>query len=130
MTYTLGLKAQFATEFTRFPPNLQSKVLDFIGIYHVVGLGDFTKYPGKIAPSWSGLSSTDPVFSYAKGNDLWHYHIGFPHYNQVHSKYQTSDWLLHFQWPGRGTHIDLVDLYQHYRSSGAFYLPPSTALMP
>ena len=130
MTYTFGFKVQFAAEFARTSPNLRDKVLDFTDIYQVVGLADFSKFPGKLAPSWSKLSSGDPVYSYARSNDLWHYHVGFPHYSQVYPKYQTSDWLLHFQWPGGGNHIDLVDLYQHYTSSGAFYLPPPNALTP
>jgi hypothetical protein len=130
MTYTVSIQTQFAAELARTPSDLQSKVLDFTMLYQVVGLGDFSKFPGKIAPSWSGLSASDPVFSYATTNDLWHYHVGYPHYNQRHPQYQTSDWLLHFQWPGRGSHITLVDLYQHYTSAGAFYMPPPGALVP
>lgn len=130
MTFSWSFSGQFATEFSRFPSDQQQKVIDFTTIYQSAGLSDFTKYPGKIAPSWSSLAPTDPVYVYAQSNHLWHYHVGIPHYNQVHPKYQTSDWLLHFQWPGQGTHINVVDVYAHYTAKGAFYVPPPGSLTP
>ena len=53
---------------------------------------------------------------------------GIPVYNVVHGKYKTSDWVLHFQWPGQGDAINLVDVYAHYTSTGAFYLPDAKYL--
>jgi hypothetical protein len=89
------------------------------------GLSDFTKYTGKITPSWSGLHCTDPIYQYAKNNDLWHYHIGIPKYVSNHNKYKTSDWVLHFQWPDKGNRITLVDICYHYKSDGTFHMPSS-----
>ncbi|WP_342616563.1 hypothetical protein [Rhodoferax sp. GW822-FHT02A01] len=128
MTFVVSFKAQFAQEFTRFPPDQQLKITEFIGKFQSVGLVDFSQYPGKIAPSWSSLSPGDPKYAYAYTNSLWHYHIGLPVYVQQHPKYQTSDWVLHFQWVGQGHRIDLVDLYQHHNWKGEFYLPPESAL--
>jgi len=127
MTFTVAFKLQFAQEFTRFPPDQQDRVLDFVQLFEKHGLGDFSKYPGKVAPSWSGLPAGHPNIGYAQANDLWHYHMGYPVFTPG-PKYQTSDWLIHFQWVARGTHIELVDCYQHYTYSGAFYMPPAKAL--
>lgn len=123
MTFTVGYKAKFADEFTRFVPEQQLKIAEFIFRYQAVGLVDFNSYEGKIAPSWSGLEANDPNFAYTRDNSLWHYHIGLPTYKQVHPTYKTSDWLLHFQWPDKGPKIELVDLYQHHKADGTFYLP-------
>lgn len=129
MSFEVSFSAQFALEYSRFPKYQQDKVDDFIDIFSIHGLGDFSKYPGKITYSWKGLSPTDPVCIYAKDNELWHYHIGIPTYTaRPDIPYQTSDWVLHFQWPGKGTTIALVDLYSHYTSTGVFYLPPESAL--
>lgn len=127
MPYTTSFRTQFAVEFKNFPRDQQDKILDFTDIFETHGLSDFTKYVGKISPSWSG-SATPAAQAFAKANDLWHYHIGLPGYTQVHSKFKTSDWVLHFQWINRGDHIDLVDLYSHYRADGTFYLPGIKAL--
>lgn len=128
MTFVVGFKRQFQVEFSRFPVDQQTKVVEFIKQYQAVGLSDFSKYEGKISPSWSGLDSTHSNYAFAYANDLWHYHIGIPSYKQVHPTYKTSDWVLHFQWIGKGPRIDLVDLYQHYKVDGSFYLPPQTSL--
>jgi hypothetical protein len=129
MTYSYGFKKQFAIEFANFPTDQQDKVLDFADTFEISGLSDFTKYAGKISPSWSGLPKFHPSAVYAKANHLWHYHIGIPNYSVVHAKYMTSDWVLHFQWTNRGSHIDLVDLYSHYKNDGSFYLPSSNSLL-
>ena len=83
----------------------------------------FENREGKIAPSWSGLESTDPKYDYFHGNSLWHHHIGLPVYSQEHPAYKTSDWLLYFQWVNKGPRIELVDLYQHHKSDGTLDLP-------
>jgi hypothetical protein len=129
MTFTVGFKLQFAQEFTRYPQDQQDKILDFVSLFQAYGLGDFSKYPGKISPSWSGIPSTHPNYGYAQTNNLWHYHMGHPVY-VTGPKYQTSDWVIHFQWASGSAHIDLVDCYQHYMSTGAFYMPPASTLTP
>lgn len=126
-TYTHAFKTQFATEFARFPTAQQDKVLNFLLKYAQVGLSDFEQYEGKISPSWSG-NATTANYLFALANELWHYHIGIPEYTSTHSKYKTSDWVLHFQWPGQGNHIDIVDLYSHKTYFGNFYMPPPSAL--
>ena len=127
MVYTWSFSIVFAEEFKQFPSPDQDKILDFIEIYETHGLSDFSKYEGKISPSWSGNISQDN-YSYAQDNALWHYHIGIPDYQQRHSAYKTSDWVLHFQWKNRGDHITIVDLYSHYKTDGTFYLPPEDYL--
>ena len=129
MSFSWSLNAKLAGEFNNFPQDQKEKVGDFLVVFGEHGLDDFTKYVGKIAPSWSGLDETDPSYAYAQANHLWHYHIGIPTYTSVHPKYKTSDMVLHFQWPNRGSHINLADVYYHHKSDGEFYLPPPAYLV-
>jgi mRNA-degrading endonuclease RelE of RelBE toxin-antitoxin system len=128
--YIVNFHKQFLAEFKNYPKEQQNKILDFIDIFEEYGLSDFTKYEGKIAPSWSGQNISLDNSIYAKGNDLWHYHIGIPFYNQLHSRYKTSSVVLHFQWKDRGNTIYLADIYDHYDCNGNFYLPPPHYLNP
>jgi hypothetical protein len=127
MTFSWGFKAKFADEFARLRSDQQDKVLDFTDIYEAHGFLDFTKYPGKVTQSWKGLDQSDPDYTYTYDNCLWHYHVGLPTYTPAfHGKYMTSDWVLHFQWKNwqtKGSHISLVDLYQHLTYDGKFWLP-------
>ncbi|MFM0162908.1 hypothetical protein PQR39_21150 [Paraburkholderia sediminicola] len=123
MAFTWEFSALFAKEFANFPTDQQDAVLDFTATFAAHGLADFTKYTGKITPTWNGATVGSAQHAYAKANDLWHYHLGLPHYNYVHGKYATSDWVLHFQWPSKGSHIRLVDVCYHKMATGAFYVP-------
>ncbi|OXJ01079.1 hypothetical protein CFB48_13545 [Burkholderia sp. AU33647] len=129
MAYIWGFNAQFAIEFARFKQDQQDAVIDFTDTFEKHGLSDFSKYPGKITYSWKGVPPGSSEFIYAKANDLWHYHVGLPTYTQW-AKFATSDWVLHFQWPGQGDHINLVDLCYHYTSNGQFYMPSAKYLVP
>lgn len=124
MTYSVHFNKQFAVEFANYPMPQQNAVLTFAQKFQLHGLGDFTRFEGKVSPSWSNLASTDPVYIYTVQNSLWHYHIGIPDYRSVHGKYKTSDVVLHFEWPNRGSRIHLVDTYDHLRADGTFYIPP------
>lgn len=123
MSYSWSFKKQLAKEFANYPQDQQDKILEFTELFELHGLSDFTKYTGKIFPSWSGLDSDNPLCQYAKTHCLWHYHLGIPKYLSRHGKYKTSDWVLHFQWPEQGNFIILVDVCYHYRSDGTFHLP-------
>lgn len=85
-------------------------------------MSDFSIYEGKITPSWSGNCSEEDK-KFAQNKHLWHYHIGIPYYKKRHSKFKTSDYVLHFQWKYKGNHIAIADLCYHYKSDGSFYLP-------
>ncbi len=122
--YKVSYLPQFSIEFENYPEYQQDSVLDFTDKFEEVGLSDFSNYEGKITPSWKGLGTDDPKYTFTKDNHMWHYHIGLPEYKQKHGKYKTSTVVLHFQWPDKGTEISLVDLYDHYTSEGVFYLPP------
>lgn len=128
--YQIHFYKQFSIEFPNFPVDQQNKVLDFIDIFEQHGLTDFSRYEGKITPSWKGMNVSESNYRYARDNSLWHYHVGIPEYRQVHSTYKTSDMVLHFQWPGKGSHVNLLDMYYHYDSEGLFYLPTSLYLKP
>jgi hypothetical protein len=125
MAYTWSIRRQMSVEFQRFPVNLQEKIAKFILLYQQVGLSDFSLYEGKISPSWGGLTPHHENYLFAKKYNLWHYHLGFPSFNQRHQKYKTSDWVLHFQWDKERSpkHIDIVDVCFHYKSNLEFYLP-------
>ena len=129
MTFTVSFNLQFGLEYQRYPKQERDAVNSFVVLYMQHGLGDQTKYPGRITPSWLNLPTNDPNYQFAIDNALWHYHVGVPTYSGVQAFNRTSDWVLHFQWFNRGSHIDLADLYQHYTVSGAFYLPPSQNLV-
>lgn len=128
MTFTVEYSEKFSEEFVRFPEDQQLKVAAFALLFQTHGLGDFSKYEGKITPSWQGLAPSDQAYVYASSNSLWHYHIGHPAYTQSIGPYKTSDWVLHFQWVGKGPKITLVDMYAHYTTKGDFYLPPPSYL--
>ena len=128
MVYAVFFKAEFKRQFQYFPRDQQDAVLAFVETFQQNGLGDFTKYSGKISPSWSSLSEHDPIYAYAKANHLWHYHIGIPIYTMRHDKYQTSDYVLHFQWRWGDSSISLVDVCYHYRADGTFHLPAEVYL--
>lgn len=129
--FTSSFSLEFARNFVRFPKADQVKIVAFQTRFETFGLGDFSRYQGKVAPSWSG-PATRPAAAFAKANDLWHYHVGIPQFMQtLGGKYCTSDWLLHFQWPDwktSGPHIHIVDLLPHNSSSGTFNLPAPSAL--
>ncbi|MCV6588307.1 MAG: hypothetical protein OIF57_04645 [Marinobacterium sp.] len=123
MDFTVTYYPQFSKEFANFDTPTQDKILDFTDVFEAYGLSDFSRYEGKITHSWKGLAKNHPDAIRARKYDLWHYHIGIPEYVKRHGRYQTSDYLLHFRWPGRGNVIHLVDMNYHYDSSGKFYLP-------
>ncbi|WP_256078036.1 hypothetical protein [Massilia sp. YIM B04103] len=132
MGFTWSFKTRFAHEFSNYPRDQQDKILDFIALLTQHGLTDFGKFSGKFSASWKGLASSDPAYAHARSNELWHYHIGIPRYRNTRGKDQTSDWILHFQWPHKnagGTHIDLVDICYHYKADGSFYLPAAGYLL-
>ncbi|MDG3394314.1 hypothetical protein P5E67_00850 [Vibrio parahaemolyticus] len=126
MTYTFSFSKQFAKEFANFEQDQRDKVTAFLINYQKYGLSDFSKFEGKITPSWKGEDISQDDYDFTTQNKLWHYHVGYPSYTQNHSKYKTSDWVLHFK--REDPNIHLVDLYVHYRVDGSFYLPPETSL--
>ena len=132
MTYTTSFSIEFTKNLPGFPKLDQLKIAYFQTTFENVGLGNFSQYRGKIGPSWKGLFHTDPKYTFAHGNDLWHYHVGIPVYTpSPFGPYSTSDWQLHFIWPdwkNNGPHIHVVDLLQHNHYSGPFNLPLPTAL--
>lgn len=129
MTYTWTFSDDFANQFQYFPEDQQNKVINFIDIFTEHGLGDFSLYEGKISSSFSGNYMDQDDYNFALNNHLWHYHIGIPEYEQNHSKYKTSDWVLHFQWFDQCDSINIVDLYHHYDNEGNFYLPTERSLI-
>lgn len=127
MPTQVTLRKKFSEEFTRLKQDQQDKVMDFVFVAQTHGMSDFSKFPGKVTPSWKNLSESSQEYAYTYENCLWHYHVGLPTYRpSVSGNYQTSDWVLHFQWLNRGGSdevISLVDLYQHLTCDGKFWLP-------
>ena len=129
MPFTYGFKKQFSIEYKNFPKDQQLLVTKFTDTFVKQGFVDFDAYPGKITPSWKGVDQSSVEYSFAYSNDLWHYHIGIPSYKQGAGNYLVSAWVLHFQWKNKGTHIALVDLYDHHNRDGKFYMPPDASLI-
>lgn len=128
MSYFVKFKQRFAIEFQRFLPDQKQAIGQFLYTYQEHGLADQTKYQGRISPSWMNVPTNHPNHVYAKDNHLWHYHVGLPSYSGSGTWGQTSDWVLHFQWPDKGPVIQLVDLYTHHTSDKLFYLPSEAYL--
>ena len=129
MSYSWEFGKQFAVQFGRYPEDQQDKILDFTDIYEEFGLQDFSKYQGKIAPSWRGIDKTHPIYDFTYSNNLWHYHIGMPDYvKSKYNNYSTSDMILHFQRKDHIKHIRLLDITWHYKANGEFWLPTSECL--
>lgn len=127
MTFTVGFGPQWAREWKNYLADQKLKVADFVQVYQAHGL-DRTQHPGRISPSWMNLQPSHPNYAYTQNNFLWHYHIGLPRYTKSQYGDYTSDWVLHFQWVGQGSHIDLLELSTH-QVMGKFYLPPPTSLV-
>ncbi|ULR87386.1 hypothetical protein [Comamonas sp. B21-038] len=128
MSYTVKYSIQFLKDFDHFPEDQVLKIAKFASVFQQHGLADQTKFEGRVSPSWMNLPTNHPDYQYTLSRHLWHYHIGIPQYSGMQQWNRTSDWVLHFQWPQRGPTVWLVDVYAHHTSSGAFYLPPPTAL--
>ncbi len=129
MSYTWEFGKKFAVEFNNYPENQQDKILDFTDIYEENGLSDFSKFQGKIAPSWRGIEKTNPIYDFTYSNSLWHYHVGLPDYiKSKYNNYLTSDMILHFQWKSNANHIRVLDITWHYKRNGEFWLPNSDYL--
>ena len=129
MPYTWEFGKKFAVEFKNYPENQQDKILDFTDIYEENGLSDFSKFQGKIAPSWRGIDKTHPIYDFTYSNSLWHYHVGLPEYiKSKYNNYLTSDMILHFQWKNNSNHIRVLDITWHYKRNGEFWLPNSDYL--
>lgn len=125
--YTYTFLPKFASQFGNFTEEQQQKILNFLETFENHGFSDFSKFEGKISPSWMGLKESDSDYIYCHANALWHYHVGFPEYIESHPKYKTSEWVLHFQMSSE-THINIVDIYSHYDSKGNFYIPSGSYL--
>lgn len=123
MTFTFGFSRLFAADLPLQSDAHQDSVDDFLDLYEKLGLADQTKFPGRLSPSWHTLPTNHKNYAYAQLHSLWHYHCGIPHYSGGKAWGNTSKYLIHFHWVGQGTHIDLVDLYEHYRHGGDFYIP-------
>lgn len=129
MLYTVDFSKQFAEEFTRYPQDQEFAILGFLSIYEKNGLAEFSKYKGKISPSWRGIDKSSSIYQYAQSNSLWHAHIGLPQYQKSkYKEYFTSDMILHFQWVDKGNHIRIVDITWHYKADGSFWLPQPSYL--
>ena len=129
MSYTWEFGKKFAVEFNNYPENQQDKILYFTDIYEENGLSDFSKFQGKIAPSWRGIDKTHPIYDFTYSNSLWHYHVGLPEYiKSKYNNYLTSDMILHFQWKNNINHIRILDITWHYKANGLFWLPKSNYL--
>lgn len=122
--YTFEFGKLFLEEYKNYPKDQQNAVALFIKTFLTYGLNDFSKFEGKVACSWKGLSDNHPHFTFAKDNSLWHYHIGIPDYQQSpYFEYKTSDYVLHFMLLCNRTKIVLIDTTCHYRVDGSFWLP-------
>lgn len=129
MSFRWQLGIQFQVEFQWYPQNQKEAVLKFIETYQQHGLGDFSKYTGKVSPSYKNIDKLDPIYDFTFTNNLWHYHLGLPEYlKSKYNDYLTSDMILHFQRKATD-HIKLLDITWHYKADGTFWLPSQDYLI-
>jgi hypothetical protein len=121
MTFTVDFGQQFLKEWKQYTRDQQAHVTSFVALVKAHGL-DQTKLPGRLTASWLGAGQAD--FTYAQQNSLWHYHLGYPTWRDKGPGVpKTSEWVLHLQYIDGGTHMTVLDLYEHYLRNGQFYLP-------
>lgn len=116
MALKVDLSDYFVTLFQGFPPSDKLAISNFISHCQAYGL---VNLPGKLS-STTNVPGIDPQYyekvAFAKEYYLWHYHIGIPRYEPPRNsfqRYQTSDWVVHFQrFPGN-KEIRLIDYGFH-----------------
>lgn len=119
-------QVQYSFHFENYTAGIteteQRQIVKFIMTFQKYGLGNFDNYEGKVGPSWK--VDDEEVHEYAKQNNLWHAHVGYPEFSQVHNKYKTSDYVVHFIWDKYNTYntIKLID-YTPHKIDGKFPIP-------
>lgn len=109
---------------SNYPLDQKNAIALFLKVFKEHGLKDFSKFEGKVSPSWKNVDEGSPVYKFTRSNNLWHYHVGIPYYTQSsYYEYKTSDYILHFMILGSLEEIAVVDITPHYDSNGSFWLP-------
>lgn len=123
--YKISYGIEFLKEYPNYPRDQQNAIGLFLKVFKEYGLKDFSKFEGKLSPSWKNVDEGSPVYEFTKGNDLWHYHVGIPYYKQsdYHDQYKTSDYILHFMLLDNRKEIVVIDITPHYDSYRDFWLP-------
>lgn len=115
MSYKLDVVDHFVLKFNGLPQDQKKLIQLFVGHYREKGLGG---WQGKVAKS-DNVPEADPdrMIKIWRANryNLWHAHIGHPTWAPGRNqwvKYDTSDWVVHFQKMS-DRHIALLD-YDHH----------------
>jgi len=113
----------FSKHFVNFPAHDRRKIFDFAT--HLKDKG-FTGLPGRNKPS-TDVDRNDHKFmekvQYARENNLYHYHIGIPYYDESNEYGNwTSEYILHYA--KLGDDVKIIDLDNH----PPFALPPKKYL--
>ena len=108
----VSFSAIFAKNLTNFPKADKQKIYNFTK--HIEKQG-FEKLPGKFKKS-NDVDKNDPNFllkaTFANENNLWHYHIGIPKYEECKGFGNfTSRYILHYTHIGN--EIKIVDMSDH-----------------
>lgn len=101
----------FAKEYENFPKVDKEKIRTFVAHIEEHGL---TNLQGRNKSS-DNVPTHDPNWlekvKYAQKYQLWHYHIGIPHYETANNGEQTSEYVLHYM--READSITLVELSAH-----------------
>lgn len=128
--YKISYGIQFLKEYPHYPPDQQNAIALFLKVFTKYGLKDFSKFEGKVSPSWKNVDESSPVYKFTKGNKLWHYHVGIPYYKKSnYYDYKTSDYILHFMLLDNQKEIVVIDITPHYDSYRNFWLPKPNYLI-
>ncbi len=101
----------FAKHYAQFPTTDKKKIFEFVE--HIEHKG-FDGLKGRNKPS-TDVPRNDPDWltkvQYARQNNLWHYHIGIPSYEQSEQGDMVSEYILHYV---KGDNeIKIVDMSYH-----------------
>ncbi len=102
----------FINHLTNFPTEDQKKIFDFAS--HIT-INGFSGLPGRVKQS-TDVDKNDHKFlekvRYARDNNLWHYHIGIPSYDESKPYGDwTSKYVLHYTHLGND--VIIVDMDSH-----------------
>lgn len=90
------LGENFKKHFVNFPRQDRIKIFEFIehieqyGFDGLIGRNKASHNAPKDHPNWSER------VKHAMDNNLWHYHIGIPHYELSEKGDYTSEYVLHY----------------------------------
>ena len=116
MSLTVSLSVFFGNRYDGLPDRDLDQIDAFWTHCEKHGLEG---WEGKVKPSWivpDHFPDAAARRAHAKSNDLWHAHMGIPHWRHPlnpDATYKVSAWVLHFTYNQEAGHVKFVDYGDH-----------------